>query len=307
MRRTVWRIVWPLLCAWAVLPGCISLDSFLFSPTPSATDADLMAGATGIPPELIEQVPTGIVADDGTVVNGYLLTHAADDGTDADRHSTGLLYSHGNAVNIDGYSQRVQQLWQQGYTVLIYDYRGFGKTPGKPHETGVYQDGRAARAYLASRHDLGLQADRIVLYGWSLGCAISTELAVESPPMALILEAPFASVFELTQDDSDLSNPRPWFADGLFDNRAKIPQYAGPLFIMHGAADVFVQPKYGEEISAAAAHANPNIFWLVANAGHDTVPCQNPTLPATAHGGCSGGFSLEYAQRVAAFIDQATP
>ncbi|HET6344857.1 MAG TPA: alpha/beta hydrolase, partial [Myxococcota bacterium] len=121
--------------------ACMRLDSFLYVPTRAEPGADLLARATDVPRTLREEVATDIVAADDTVVNAYILKHTPGDGTPASRHGQAVLYCHGNSKNIDHFALRVQALWRQGYTVLIFDYRGYGKTPGKPTEAGTYEDG----------------------------------------------------------------------------------------------------------------------------------------------------------------------
>lgn len=288
------------------LGACMRLDPFLYDPALAEASTDLMARATDIPIDLKTELNGDIVAADGTVVDAWLLSHRANDGTPATRHETGILYCHGNAQNIDLFSLRVEALWKQGYTVLIFDYRGFGKTLGTPTEQGLYQDARAARTYLGNRADLGMQPSRLVLYGYSLGAAICSELAVESPTPALLIEAPFASVRELIEDNADMNQPRGWYADTAYDTRGKISKHRGALFVLHGTNDTYVTPRYGQEVSAAAAgHALPNLLWLVQDADHVTVPCATVSQRSPIRGGCIGGTGSDYLNRVTDFIDTA--
>jgi fermentation-respiration switch protein FrsA (DUF1100 family) len=298
------RLTFALLACTA----CMRLDSFLYVPTRAQPGDDLLARATDVPKSLQDEVATDIVADDGTVVNAYILKHAPGDGTPASRHGQAVLYCHGNAKNIDHFARRVQALWSQGYTVLIFDYRGYGKTPGTPTEAGTYEDGRAARRYFGQRVDLGVAPERTVLYGYSLGAAICTQLAVETPAPGLILEAPFASVEELITDNADADLPATWFADAAYDNRDKISGHGGGLLVMHGSHDDYLQPRYGEEISLAAEdHAEPNHLWIVEGATHSTVPCA-VRHRTEADGQCVGGqMAADYLDRVTGFIDTVMP
>ena len=290
-----------LALALLICCGCIRLDPFLFSPTVAADDADLMVAATAIPASL--QAEQRITTSDGTVVDAYVLTHNDHDGTLLSRHQTTILYCHGNARNIAQFALRTQALWQLGYNVVVFDYRGFGKTRGTPSESGVYDDARAVRSYITSNLST---PERTALYGYSLGGAVCSQMAVEQATPALIVESTFASVNELIQDGEDLAVPRPWYADAQMNTRGKIPQHQGAFLVVHGADDTYIQPRYGEEISAAAAgHASPNELYLVPGANHDTAPCQVTTEVSVTPGACVGGFGTVYLEKVSALIDGA--
>ncbi len=83
-------------------------------------------------------------------------------------------------------------LAQEGFSVLLFDYRGFGGNPGRPSEWGLLADARAARNCVASRPDV--DAGRLVYYGESLGTGVAVALAAEQPPAAMVLRSPFPSL-----------------------------------------------------------------------------------------------------------------
>lgn len=285
-------------CVLVLGAGCMRLDVFLFNGSPAPDDLDLMA-ATEIPTELREEL--FLEAEDGTEVNAYFLKHAPGDGTDEARHDTALLYCHGNKLHIQEYALRAQELWKLGYTVLIFDYRGYGKTKGTTTEEGTYRDGRAARAYLESEFDPA----RIGLYGYSLGTAVCTRLATEKPAPALALEAPFGSVKAMANGSLGLEAPGDWFADSTMDTLSRITGHEGALLVMHGTQDDFVKPEYGQAIHEAAdGHASERSLWLVEGAVHSTVPC-NEHEGERPQGGCAGGFSDEYLSKVTDLFDAA--
>jgi hypothetical protein len=297
------------ICVCAALglaiSACVNLDNFLYAPRQAADDADLLERATNIPPTLRKEVRGAIVAADGTIVDAYVLGHTLGDGTPAQRHNTAIMYCHGNARDIDLFSLRAQALWQAGYTLVIFDYRGYGKTKGAPSEMGLYADARAVRAYLGSDEGLGFAPERIALYGYSLGTAICTQMAVEFPAPALILEAPFASIAQLAQDDTSLEVPRAWFTQAAYNTVGKINAHKGALLVLHGERDSYLRPQYGRWVSQAATNAQPNAFVLVAGADHETVPCAITEQRSKEPGGCLGGFSPNYIERVAGVIDAA--
>ena len=208
-------------------------------------------------------------------------------------------------MNISAYALRVQALWKLGYTVVIFDYRGFGKTPGKPTEPGIYNDARAVYDYIVSPTGMQSPQAQIGLYGYSLGTAVCTQLAIEQQSPALLLEAPFASLIEMEQDDSDMLMPHLWFLNATMDTRGKIPQYNQALMAIHGTHDTFIQPRYSYEIIDAAKHsAKSTTLWIVKDADHLTVPCIQ-TVRSNLHGDCVDGFSPEYLSRVDDFFSSA--
>jgi pimeloyl-ACP methyl ester carboxylesterase len=289
----------------ALLPACLRLDTFVFRELAAPDDtADLLA-ASVVPAALREEVKTAIVSADGTIVNAYLLEHALTDGTPVARHGVGILYVHGNNTYIGSTVPRLDALWKLGYTVLAVDTRGYGKTKGAPTEEGVYADARAARTYFEGRTDLGMSKDTVGIYGRSLGTLVATKIASETPPKALILESPVLSIQTIIDDSLTIGTPEDWYVDTFFDNEKALPGFTGALLIMHGDADDYVQPKYGERLHVVAeGHAHPNDFWLVPGANHGTVPCVSP-VEAPVDDDCTGGISPTYQQKVTAHYDTA--
>jgi fermentation-respiration switch protein FrsA (DUF1100 family) len=246
--------------ALALLPSCASLDSFLFAPT--RTDHYDLADAT-VPEAQRDLVR--FAAADGTKLSGVLARQSDS------QHALTVLYSHGNAQNIDYYWARASLLWSFGYNVFIYDYRGYGMSDGSPTEQGVYSDAQGALAWLRARSDL--DPTRIAYYGYSLGGAVAIDLATRSPPRALVTESAFASVAELAEDGS-LVVPPDFVATYKFDNVDKIGSVGAPVLIMHGNADTYIQPKYAHELYGRAAE--PKRMELFDGATHDTVPYVDP-------------------------------
>lgn len=123
-------------------------------------------------------------AADGTMLHGWFLPFK-----DSNRV---FIISHGNAGNI-GYRSEMAQYVRQEFRadVLLYDYRGYGKSSGEPSEQGLYSDLKGALAYVRSR---GYSARSVYLMGQSLGTAVTVDLASREPVAGIILEAPFTNV-----------------------------------------------------------------------------------------------------------------
>jgi hypothetical protein len=195
-----------------------------------------------------------------------------------ERQRTVVVFFHGNGGNLNEEWDRIQMLWDMGYTVFAMDYRGYGKVEGTPSEEGVYQDGRASLDSVFSRlvveateEEPSAQALGVVYYGHSLGSAVAIQMAIDNPPMALITESAIGGAQAFTDDAIGMGLDASVFMDTRFDNIAKIPSIFRPKLIMHGEADDFVRFEFSEILFERAA--DPKQFYGVPEAGHGGVPC----------------------------------
>lgn len=174
------------------------------------------------------------------------------------------LWLHGNAGNISHRLDSISLVHHQlGVNVFIFDYRGYGKSNGRPSELGTYRDAMAAYDYLRSRSDV--DPDKIIAFGQSLGSAIAIELARQRRLRALILESPFTSVPALFQRlfpllPSSLTRIK-------YDSLSKIGHIKVPLLVIHGETDAVVPHSVGKELFAAANE--PKRFYPIPGAGHN--------------------------------------
>ena len=149
-----------------------------------------------------------------------------------------------------------------GASVLIFDYRGYGRSEGKPSEEGVLADARAARAWLAAREKI--PEALVVLMGESLGGAVAVDLAARDGARALVLESSFSSLPDVAAYHYPFL-PVSWAMRTRFDSLSKIGNYHGPLLQAHGEADTIVPIQFGRRLFEAANQ--PKQFLLVP--GHD--------------------------------------
>jgi len=181
-----------------------------------------------------------------------------------------ILYCHGNAGNVTHRADILAVLhYHVGASVLVFDYRGYGRSQGKPSEAGVLADARAARAWLAQRE--GIAERDIVLMGQSLGGAVAVDLAATDGARGLILESTFTSIRDMA------ARHYPWLPVGpllrtRFDSLSKIGKYHGPLLVVHGRADRIVPFEMGKRLYDAANE--PKEFVRLPEADH------NDFLPA---------------------------
>ena len=108
-----------------------------------------------------------------------------------------VVVFNGNAGNRAYRASLASGLARSGFATLLFDYRGFGGTPGVPTEAGLALDARAAVAYLERRNDVDER--RIVYFGESLGTGVAVALAAERPPLALVLRSPFTSMVDVAR------------------------------------------------------------------------------------------------------------
>lgn len=150
---------------------------FVYHPDPWQ-DKDWCA-ASGLP---LEDV--WFSSADGTKLFGWYVEGPADRPV--------ILWCHGNAGNIINRLENLRALHRHGLSVFLFDYRGYGRSQGRPSEEGRYQDAIGAYDYLTRVRMIRLE--RIVLFGRSLGAAVAAELAVQKPAAGLILESCFPSI-----------------------------------------------------------------------------------------------------------------
>lgn len=159
--------------------------------------------------------------------------------------ATTVLFLHGNAGNISYRLEKIALLHQLGVGVFILDYRGYGRSEGRPNETGTYQDALAAWDYLAARQR------PVVLYGESLGCGVAVELATRKPVRGVILEAPFTSIADVGQRLFPYLPVR-WLVRNRYENLRKMPLVTAPILILHSRDDEIFSFDHAERLYAAA-------------------------------------------------------
>jgi fermentation-respiration switch protein FrsA (DUF1100 family) len=176
-----------------------------------------------------------------------------------------VLFAQGNAGNLTYRYEYLTQLWRLGASVLIFDYRGYGKSEGAPTEAGILMDGRAARAWLANRAGIG-ERD-IVLFGESLGGGVMVDLAAEDGARGLVLQSTFTSACDAGACAFPWLPVR-WLMRTRLDSLSKIGRYQGPLLQIHGDADSIVPMSLGEQLHAAAVDPK-KVFLRAPRTGHN--------------------------------------
>jgi hypothetical protein len=255
--------------ALVALQGCATMDGFLFNTQKLTT---YVLPETVIPASAREEIT---LKSGGYTLYAYFVKSST-----ATASTPTIFYHHGNAKNIQAYWDRMEYFYKAGYNVLIYDYRGYGRSEGQSSQEGLESDAEAALAYLLSRRDV--DKNNIILYGYSLGGVPSVYLASKyaAPnatfqPKGLITEAIFASTSDLVQSGTLLDIPGGFVMRDEFANLVRIAQIRCPLLMMHGTADRFIDiTRHGEKLFAAAPNNlnPPKEFFKIPGAGHSSIP-----------------------------------
>ncbi len=259
------------------------LDSFLFNPSQiesyqlDAYQGELtldLNGQYNVPDSLIHQMEWDVELEEGSSKMSAIYIGNIDDiATD-----TIILYCHGNKDHMDFYWPRQKLYAHTGglgrYGVLMFDYPSFGLSEGKASEANLYRSTARAIQWLK---DQGLENNRFVLFGFSLGSAAACEVAAHPDeyalaPSKLILEAPFASAEVMIQDASLLSMPGSFLVDLQIDNATEIRKISIPLLWIHGVDDSFLSVKsHGQPVYDNKLNGYKEAY-LVPGGGHETTP-----------------------------------
>jgi pimeloyl-ACP methyl ester carboxylesterase len=177
-----------------------------------------------------------------------------------------ILVCHGNAGNMSHRLHRAREMQRRlGASVLLFDYRGYGRSEGSPDERGTYRDARAAHRYATETK--GIPPETVVLFGESLGAAVATQLALEKPAGALVLESPFTSIPDMARVAYPFLPPVGPFVRTRYDTLAKAPRLSLPLLVLHGERDGVVPIAQGRRVFEAAG--GPKRFVAIPGAGHN--------------------------------------
>ena len=234
----------PLLGLLAVAAMPRLADRLVFFPS-SALDG-------GTPAALgLEYEDVALTAADGVRLHAWWVP------APAGRRAVLLL--HGNAGNISHRLDKLAVLAGLDASVLMLDYRGYGRSEGTPDEPGLYRDAEAAYAWLRAR---GYAPEAIVAYGESLGGPVAVDLAAHRPLGGLVLESAPTSILAVGQHHYPLL-PVGWFLSARFDGLSRLPSVRAPVLVLHSPSDEIVPFAMGEALYAAA----PNRTRLVRLAG----------------------------------------
>lgn len=196
---------------------------------------------------------------DGLMLHGWYARHADS------QPGMALLWFHGNAGNLSYRFDMMMKLMTLPVSIFIIDYRGYGKSVGSPSESGLYMDARAAWDYLT--RERGLPAERVVVFGKSLGGVAAVDLASRVEAAGLIVQSSFTSAKDMA------SRALPFIPAGLLktkmDSINKIARVGCPKLFIHSRADEIVPFELGWRLFEAASE--PKQFYEVEGSPHNST------------------------------------
>ena len=170
-----------------------------------------------------------------------------------------IIFSHGNSEDLGTVRYKLEELRSMGFSVLGYDYHGYGTSEGRPTEKALYHDIDAVYDYLTK--ELHVPPDHIILHGFSLGGAVAADLASRRAVGGLILESTFVSAFRVVTHV-----PMPF---DQFTTLAKLKDIHCPILVIHGREDPVVKFWHGEMLYENANE--PKQFLWIENGSHGDV------------------------------------
>lgn len=173
------------------------------------------------------------------------------------------LFLHGNAGNVTHRYPHVHEITAAGSSVLLLDYRGYGKSRGWPTERGLYTDAETAYQYLLQN---GYGPEQIILHGESIGSAVAIHVASRRPCAGVVLEAPFTSARDVARTVLPVVGPMLIWS---FNSVRRISRVRAPLLFIQGDQDEIIPLRLGQKLFAAAPEAKS--FWIVEGAKHNDI------------------------------------
>lgn len=225
-------------------------DRMLFLPNIPSRAVERSPAAMGLDYESVD-----LVTSDNIHLDGWFIPAPENRGV--------ILFCHGNAGNISHRFDSLLLFHRLGFSTLIFDYRGYGRSQGRPSEAGTYLDVQAAWEYLI--RERATAPSRIVLFGRSLGAAVAVHQAVVQPPAALIVESSFTSVPDRAAELYPFLPVR-WLSRLDYNVQEKLQKVSCPVLVVHSQDDEIIPFTHGQALYAAA---NEPKRFLEIGGGHN--------------------------------------
>jgi len=248
MLRLQWYIIWPAAVVAIYGALCLFAARSVYYPTRYPD------GWWGAQSEL-GAADVWLTTRDGVRIHGWFVRNAGSPRL--------TLFFHGNAGNITYRKPYFREIRAAGSSILMIDYRGYGRSSGWPTEAGLYLDASAAYDWARQQR---YKPDRIIAHGESLGSAVAVDLASKRKCGGLVLEAPFTSAKDVAATVLPVLGPVLIWG---FDLQSKIAKVNAPVLVVQGDRDEVIPPRLGQALFKAARE--PKSFWVVTGAGHNDL------------------------------------
>ena len=197
-------------------------------------------------------------SSDGTRLNGWYVP--------VKKQRLTILFCHGNAGNIGDRVEIIGLFHRIGLDVFIFDYRGYGKSQGRPSEKGFYSDAQAAYEYLTEKRKLAERC--IVVYGKSIGGNVAINLCSKVSPAALISDSAFTSTLDMGKKLFPFL-PIKWLISVKYDALSTIKNIFIPKLIIHAQKDEIIPFQHGKRLFSAAP--DPKEFYQMRGGHNDAI------------------------------------
>jgi uncharacterized protein len=182
--------------------------------------------------------PTG----DGQMLHGWWMP--------VDSSEYTLLFFHGNGGCVQRCEERMRFSRELGFSTLMIDYRGYGKSTGSiKKEEDIYEDGRAALKFITD--SLNIPFAKLIVWGWSLGGGVAVDVCQDLQIKALVLEGTFYNIDDIASINYPIFPVR-WFLNYHFNSGEKINNIKAPLFFIHSKEDRTIPFEQGRKLFNAA-------------------------------------------------------
>jgi len=189
-----------------------------------------------------------LTADDGAILNGLHFKAKKPNGV--------ILYNHGNAGTLETWGKWAEVLVNRySYDVIIWDYRGYGKSTGKRKQQLMLDDGQLFYDYCKDYFKESL----IIVYGRSLGRFFATDITKINNPNKLGLESTPTSLLDVAEDTYPFL-PAKWLLKFKFQNTENIQEIKTPTYLIHGTDDDLIPFKQGQRLFELSGAVTKKFF-----------------------------------------------
>ena len=236
--NTIWQLLLGVVGIYVILGLLLFIfqSSLLYFPNTPSRKIFATPKSIGLGYEAVT-----IETDDGFSLDGWFIPAKDARGV--------LLFFHGNAGNMSHRLESLKIFNGLRLSTLIFDYRGYGRSDGKPSEQGTYRDAVAAWRYLTEQRQIA--KEKIVFFGRSLGGAVAAHLAGRHCPGALILESVFTSVPDLASQLYPIFPVR-WLSRFRYEAKSSLKSVNCPVLVIHSRHDEIVPFWHGRALFDAA-------------------------------------------------------
>lgn len=208
----------------------------LFLPNLPSRAVERLPSAVGLAFE-----PVDLLTSDNVHLDGWFIPAPENRGV--------ILFFHGNAGNISHRLDSLLLFHRLGFSTLIFDYRGYGRSQGSPSEAGTYRDAEAAWSYLIRERSIA--PSNIILFGRSLGAAVAVHQAAVHNPGALIVESCFTSVPDIAAELYPFLPVR-WLSRLNYNVQQQLQMVTCPVMVVHSRDDEIIPFRHGRALYRSA-------------------------------------------------------